>query len=80
MLEYYLNRTSKIKRCNLNNAQYTQELENFISDELLPAYIENCARLGRNPNQSYIIKKLLGIMQEKKPVPAIMRQIKPEKI
>ena len=64
----------------MNNSQYIQDLENFISDELLPAYIESKTRNGMNPNQSYIIKKLLCIMKDKKPVPALFKVKAQEKL
>ena len=57
----------------MTNDQYIKDLENFITDELLPAYIENCSRLGKNPNQSYIVKKLLKIMKTKEQVPALFK-------
>lgn len=57
----------------MNNDLYIKELEDFITDELLPAYIESKVRNGMNPNQSYIIQKLLGIMKSKKQIPALLR-------
>lgn len=57
----------------MNKDQYIEELHNFITDELLPAYIESCVRNNRNPNQSHIIKKLLSIMKTRKPIPAIFK-------
>ena len=56
------------------NREYIKELENFITDELLRAYIESKVRNGMNPNQSYIIKRLLVIMTEKKPIPALLKK------
>ena len=58
------------------NRQYIEDLENFITDELIPAYIESKVRNGQNPNQSYIIKKLLDIMKSKKQIPALLRPFK----
>jgi hypothetical protein len=58
------------------NTTYTDDLENFIMDELLPAYIESKTRNGENPNQSYIVKKLLKIMRERRQVPAIFKPTK----
>ena len=58
---------------NINNSEYIQDLENFITDELLPAYIHSKTQNGMNPNQSYIIKKLLTIMKSKHEVPALFK-------
>lgn len=57
----------------IDNTQYIKDLENFIMEELLPAYIESYSRRGLDANQSYIIKKLLAIMKTKKEVPALLR-------
>lgn len=63
----------------MNNVQYIKELEDFITDEMLPAYIESYSRRGLNPNQNAIIKKLLVIMTTKKEVPALLRPKVPKK-
>ena len=55
------------------NCKYIQELEDLISDELLPAFIENQRRRGLNPNASPIIKKLLKIMKSKRDVPMLFQ-------
>ena len=56
-----------------HNTQYIKELEAFITDELLPAYIESKVRNKQDPNSSYIIKKLLDIMKSKREIPALLR-------
>ena len=53
--------------------EYTQALEDLITDKLLPAYIESCRRRGVDPNQNSIIKELLYIMKKKKEMPALLK-------
>ncbi len=55
------------------NVEYIRELENLITDQLLPAYVESCRRRGVDPNQNEIIKDLLRIMKKKQEVPALLR-------
>lgn len=55
------------------NREYVQELEDLITDQLLPAYIESCRRRGVDPNQNTIIKDLLRIMKKKREIPALLR-------
>lgn len=53
-------------------AEYIKELEDLISDKLLPAYIENCRTKGTDPRISTILSKLLAAQKLKKEVPMIL--------
>lgn len=56
----------------MDNRQYIKQLEDLITDELLPAYIESQRRRGLNPNASPIISKLISIMKLKREVPILL--------
>ena len=56
------------------NRRYIEELENLISNELLPAYVESQRRRGLNPNASPIISKLLVLMKQKKDIPYLLER------
>jgi len=58
----------------MNSTQYTDELEEFIVAEMLPAYIESKVRNGMDPNQSYVVGKLLAILKTKPQKAALMRK------
>ncbi len=53
--------------------EYTQALEDLVTEKLLPAYIEHCRRAGINPNTNEIIKELLIIMKKKREVPLLLK-------
>ena len=59
----------------MNNREYIQQLEDLITEELLPAYIESQRRRGLNPNVSPIITKLINIMKLKREIPILLQSI-----
>ena len=63
----------------MSNREYVKQLEDLISDELLPAYVESQRRRGLNPNASPIISKLLKIMKSKREIPVLLQGIPQEK-
>jgi hypothetical protein len=63
----------------MSNAKYIKELEDLITEELLPAYIESQRRRGLNPNASPIITKLINIMKLKREIPILLQSRPHEK-
>ena len=54
--------------------EYINELEDIISDILLPAYIENCRSKGIKPKTSEILNRLTQAQKLKKEVAALLRK------
>jgi hypothetical protein len=57
----------------MDKSKYIKALEDFICDELLPAYIENARRRGIDPNQSEMVKKLINLMRKKREIPVLLQ-------
>jgi hypothetical protein len=53
--------------------EYTQALEDLVTEKLLPAYIEHCRRAKIDPNTNEIIRELLGIMKKKREIPFLLQ-------
>lgn len=53
---------------------YISELEDIISDILLPAYIENCRTRGTKPKTSEILNRLTQAQKLKREIPMLLRK------
>lgn len=53
--------------------KYIKELEDIISDLLLPGYIENCRSKGLTPNTSKILVRLTQAQKLKKELPMLLQ-------